>query len=171
MTNKNKQKIIRELKVELKRRAAEIRAVRRAEKEYQRDATKGWTGPREYELLWYSTSQFRHMLIAYCLLRGRTYEQIEPKIHAGNEPHWDIIEKIKERGASVYNYTPVIWTLDGKTWIHKSEINRHHWDQQYADLHAVREQVTKIGCTRFGDVSLGQFQKLQDLMRKVFGGK
>lgn len=37
--------------------------------------------------------KFRHMHIAYCLLKGRTYEQIEPKVREHNEPNWDIIKE------------------------------------------------------------------------------
>lgn len=39
---------------------------------------------------------FRHRHIAYCLLRGRTMEQIERKVHDGNEPSDRLIEKYKE---------------------------------------------------------------------------
>lgn len=40
---------------------------------------------------------YRHMHIAYCLLRGRTYEQIENKVRPGNEPSWTMIEVIMEQ--------------------------------------------------------------------------
>ena len=29
---------------------------------------------------------YRHMHIAYCMIRGKVYEQIENKVHEGNEP-------------------------------------------------------------------------------------
>jgi hypothetical protein len=40
--------------------------------------------------------KFRHYHIAYCLLRGKKYEQIENKVREGNQPNWGIIDKIKE---------------------------------------------------------------------------
>lgn len=39
--------------------------------------------------------QFRHMHIAYCELRGKTREQIEPHVRKGNEPNEMYIQKIK----------------------------------------------------------------------------
>jgi len=39
---------------------------------------------------------YRHKHIAYCLLRGRTYEQIENKVREGNEPDFTKIEKIMQ---------------------------------------------------------------------------
>jgi hypothetical protein len=40
------------------------------------------------------SSDYRHAHIAYCLLRGRKYEQIEPMVKLGNEPSWSAIEFI-----------------------------------------------------------------------------
>lgn len=40
--------------------------------------------------------KYRHYHIAYCLLRGKKYEQIENKVREGNSPNWNIIDKIKE---------------------------------------------------------------------------
>lgn len=37
---------------------------------------------------------YRHHHIAYCLLRGTRYEQIENKVKPGNEPNWVLIETI-----------------------------------------------------------------------------
>jgi hypothetical protein len=39
--------------------------------------------------------EFRHRHIAYCLLRGRTMQQIENKNHQNNEPKAKLIEKYK----------------------------------------------------------------------------
>jgi len=39
---------------------------------------------------------YRHKHIAYCLLRGRKYEEIENKVGSGNEPNWNFIKKIQE---------------------------------------------------------------------------
>ena len=38
---------------------------------------------------------YRHYHIAYCELRGRTREQIEPNVHEGNEPDEAKVTKIK----------------------------------------------------------------------------
>ena len=38
---------------------------------------------------------FRHLHIAYSLMRGRTYEQIEAKTSLNNEPNWDLINEYK----------------------------------------------------------------------------
>lgn len=38
---------------------------------------------------------WRHRHIAYCLERGRTYEQIEPKVRVENAPNWYLIEQIR----------------------------------------------------------------------------
>lgn len=40
--------------------------------------------------------EWRHKQIAYCLLKGRTYEQIERVVRKGNEPNQALIEKYKE---------------------------------------------------------------------------
>ena len=37
---------------------------------------------------------YRHAHIAYCLLRGRKYKQIESFVKVGNEPSWSTIELI-----------------------------------------------------------------------------
>jgi hypothetical protein len=41
----------------------------------------------------YSSYQFRHRHIAYCLLKGRTYEQIEQTCRPGNAPNMSLVEK------------------------------------------------------------------------------
>lgn len=85
-------------KSELKGLAKEIRERRAKTKQYQREHggchphrwnCKNW---EDYE---YTNKQweYRHKHIAYCLLRGRTYEQIE-KPKEGNEPDMDYITTI-----------------------------------------------------------------------------
>lgn len=39
--------------------------------------------------------EFRNRHIAICLLRGKTYEQIENKCAENNEPNFELIEEIK----------------------------------------------------------------------------
>ena len=40
--------------------------------------------------------QFRHKHIAYCLARGKTYEQIERTVREGNEPNQRLIQAVLE---------------------------------------------------------------------------
>lgn len=82
---------IRELKAELKELAVQIRKEKRECKEHQK--THG--GSSYFE--WRATAEtYRYKHIAYCLLRGRTIEQIEPKNRKGNEPKTYWINKYME---------------------------------------------------------------------------
>lgn len=81
---------------ELKSRLKELATYIRQEKAMYKDVQRGkvlWAD-------WYKFCQagpcgnYRHMHIAYCLLRGRKYEQIENKVKPGNEPSWTAIEAI-----------------------------------------------------------------------------
>ena len=68
------------LKSELKERAVELRAIKAEVKKLQREHAWDDLWRAQYRL----TSQkwvYRHKHIAYCLLRGRTMEQIERKCH------------------------------------------------------------------------------------------
>lgn len=88
---------IKELKSLLKELAVHNRKYKAMYKEAQRssvaDHRAKWdalyafqrTGPK---------GNYRYMHIAYCLLRGRTYEQIENKVKPGNEPSWSAVEAI-----------------------------------------------------------------------------
>lgn len=84
-------KKIKELKCICKNKVAEIRAEKR--KNY---ADPNWRGDRwTVQCL---GQDYRRHHIAYCLLRGRTYEQIEPKVHDQNKissKDWERIEAIK----------------------------------------------------------------------------
>lgn len=44
---------------------------------------------------------FRHRHIAYCLLRGRTMEQIECKVRQNNEPNMKIVEDYMRQFSSI----------------------------------------------------------------------
>lgn len=88
-------KDIKSLKVELKKEAIALRAIKidikTTQKKYQ-DASY-----KQSELLsmkW----DFRHRFIAYCLMRGRTYKQVEKKCRVDPNHEW-IQEVINE-------YTP-----------------------------------------------------------------
>lgn len=168
----NKYDLIRELKADLKLRAAEIRSVRAASKARHRNPDAEWTGPREHRLLDNATKEFRYLHITYCLLRGRTIEQIEPNVRPGNEADPHILESIQQVGAAFYRHSRlVIWPEGAKYWQWKVESTRHLWDKEFAKIHAVKEHMDNMGRTSFENVSIGQWQKLKDLMRKALGGK
>lgn len=86
----------KELKSELKQLAKEIRERRYKTRQYQRE--HGGCHPwriEEIKEYGYGNRQweYRHKHIAYCLLRGRKYEEIE-KPSEGNEPDMDYIARI-----------------------------------------------------------------------------
>jgi len=82
-----------ELKAQLKELAKEIKKWKRNRKEDKR-----------MELgisLWHAQSkveqyawEFRHKHIAYCMLRGRAYEEIEQKCNTS--PSWTYIDSVRE---------------------------------------------------------------------------
>lgn len=45
----------------------------------------------------------RHLHIAYCLLRGRTMEEIEPKVSDNNAPNLGLVNKLMEQYKEVEN--------------------------------------------------------------------
>lgn len=85
---------IQKMKQELKALALNIRLTRAAGKTYQRSGGTIDNFPKDSKGLYISVPAFRHKHIAYCLLRGKTYEQIESKTHEQNkllQKHWDKI--------------------------------------------------------------------------------
>ena len=85
---------LQELKKELKTLATEIRKTRTEYKDRQRNGTYSeWVTAlrRLKKLQW----EFRHKHIAYCLLRGTLYEDIEKTVGDDNQPNWSIIEGVK----------------------------------------------------------------------------
>lgn len=81
-------KHLKELKSELKYLAAKIRTERAAFKEAQR------TGAPLTSDLGTLCYKFRHKHIVYCLLRGRTREQIENKVRDDNKPNEEYIQEL-----------------------------------------------------------------------------
>src|SRR4030043_392970 len=79
------------LKEELKVSAVEIRELKNETKETQKKGN--YAGSLQYALFKLSR-EYRHKHIAYCLMRGRSYEQIERKCREGNEPNKDLIQEI-----------------------------------------------------------------------------
>ena len=80
------------LKKELKQLAAELRTERAELKKEQREG-KVEASIRQYTIL-KKRKNYRHRHIAYCLLRGRTYEQIESHCRQGNEPDQTLIQEL-----------------------------------------------------------------------------
>jgi hypothetical protein len=87
---------IKALKQELKTLAKLIRKTKFEHKEYQR--TDEWSGTeRTRRELYKAQYEFRHKHISYCMIRGRTYEQIEPKVREGNEPNKTHLSNLLEQ--------------------------------------------------------------------------
>ncbi len=80
------------LKDQLKSWALEIRTLKNTRPQKFRGTTPLWQIEGKINTLKW---KFRHHHIAYCELRGRSYEQIERKVGEHNEPNRDQIEKIK----------------------------------------------------------------------------
>ena len=84
----------KELKIELKSLAEQIRNTRKEYKDCQRkDGGYGGGFGHQLELLKY---KFRHKHIAYCQLRGTKYEAIERHCADNNSPNFDLIKEIMD---------------------------------------------------------------------------
>lgn len=86
---------IKQLKQELKVLAALIKEQKVRYKNCQRSGNNFldlWKWERENSNP--SSRTYRHKHIAYCLLRGKKYEQIENKVREGNKPNFTYIEEI-----------------------------------------------------------------------------
>ena len=87
---------IKLLKAELKTRALEIRSLKSTRKSVPNGYVSG---------LFAKQDTFRHMHIAYCLLRGKTYEQIEQKTRDGNAPSTNEYERYMTQYKEVIDET------------------------------------------------------------------
>jgi len=76
------------LKQELKKAAIEIRKL----KGDRKPSPNGYV-PYLYAKQWH----YRHEHIVYCLLRGRTIEEIENKVREGNEPDEKLLERYMDQ--------------------------------------------------------------------------
>ena len=106
---------LKELKQELKTLAETIREKRRAHRDGQRTASAwdvahpGWSAMKWSDPVrkerWevygkipgdpdYESDTFRYKHVAYCMARGRKYEEIEPKVSPGNELEMNRVEAI-----------------------------------------------------------------------------
>jgi len=82
-----------DLKSELKIKAVEIRKNKIQIKELQKN--RSYAGNLQYSHI-HLKRDYRHKHIAYCMLRGRTYEQIEQKCRENNKPNMDIVKEIMD---------------------------------------------------------------------------
>jgi len=82
-----------QIKEELKQLAKDLRIQKNLFKSKQREGTDSWTDLRNKDQLKF---EYRHRHIARCLLRGTSYESIEPKVRLGNEPNMDTVESFKK---------------------------------------------------------------------------
>jgi hypothetical protein len=82
---------LRKIKNELKADAKLLREDRLKLKEAQRAGEDCW---KKQSFLAYLKADYRNKHIAYGLMKGKTYEQIERKVRPGNEPDWYSINKI-----------------------------------------------------------------------------
>ena len=83
-----------ELKVELKKLAKEIRVWKNNRKQDKRQQLKMRQWEVQEQVDW-RKDDFRHKHIAYCMLRGRKYEQIENFCKVF--PNFDRINEIMEK--------------------------------------------------------------------------
>lgn len=68
-----------------------------------------WTPPTKYDMD--CKYHYRHMHLAYCLLRGRTMEQMEPNIRKGNEPNEKLIDTYVKKYMDIDDFLKNITTF------------------------------------------------------------
>lgn len=83
------------LKNTLKKKALGLRKLKNKIRSIQRESGTGNAWREQAEVLSLKAN-YRHTHIAYCLLRGRKYEEIENHCRKGNEPNWKTIQEIKD---------------------------------------------------------------------------
>jgi len=87
-----------EKKEQLKDKARSIRSLKMTRKT---DVGANWK-------IYVAAREYRHEHIAYCLVRGRSYEQIE-KPSEFNKPNWDIINSLKDKLQKKVDEANVEW--------------------------------------------------------------
>ena len=81
------------LKSELKTMALALRGAKKEIKTIQKEEGSGSAYLQQYKILG-KKFDYRHKHIAYSMMRGKTYEQIERKCAKGNEPNQKLIQEI-----------------------------------------------------------------------------
>lgn len=87
---------LKQLKSELKDLAVEIRSLKSTRKSVPNGYVHGLARAQYI---------FRHKHIAYCILRGKSYEQVELKVREGNEPNKKLVIDYVEQYKEVVNET------------------------------------------------------------------
>ena len=98
---------IKSRKYFLKGLAQQLRELKRELRQYYddrntmkwSDVEKKYKGRYSYKIesdIKKAKYEFRHQHIAYCLARGRSYEQIESKVRENNEPNQEYIRELLE---------------------------------------------------------------------------
>jgi hypothetical protein len=90
-----------EMKEQLKDQARSIRSLKLTRKS---DPGANWK-------IYSAARKYRHEHIAYCLVRGRSYEQIE-KPGEFNKPNWDIINQVKDRLQKKVDEANALWAAE-----------------------------------------------------------
>ena len=86
----------RELKNILKQKAVDLHELKHDIKETQINNGSASAAGLQYEL-YKDKAWYRHRHIAYSMLRGRKYEEIERTCH--EDPDWTLIEEVKREYA------------------------------------------------------------------------
>lgn len=81
------------LKEELKQLAVELHSEKIDLKKNQREGAIVAACALQYSIL-KNRMDCRHKHIAYSMMKGRTYEQIEPKCKEDNKPNMDLVKRI-----------------------------------------------------------------------------
>lgn len=87
---------LKELKEIIKQKSSEIRELKKEIKKTQK--ADGIAGGMQFKLS-VEKGWIRHRHIAYSLLRGRKYEEIEQHCREDHKPFWSIIKEIKNEYA------------------------------------------------------------------------
>lgn len=105
-----------EKKQELKDLAKKIRAIKQTRKQSSENYDPGANWKAYVE-----GRKYRHEHIAYCLVRGRTYEQIEQKVREDNKPNMDIVNKLYEALKAEVDKANAEWELNHPLFIQKEK--------------------------------------------------
>ena len=101
---------IKSRKYYLKGLSTQIRELKAEFKELERNKKDSYSKRREVQKAKY---EFRHEHIAYCMVRGKTYKQIERSVRENNEPNEDYIEQL-------LNSYPAIPQVDNEAIVHSN---------------------------------------------------
>lgn len=90
---------IKTLKINQKKSALELRELKSNIKSIQKERGSGAACDEQSNLAM-RKNDYRHRHIAYCLLRGRSYKDVENHCREDNKPNWRLIQEIQDAYAS-----------------------------------------------------------------------